>query len=96
MKNQAIQKSENEKLLEFGIRLSNLVSDIEELKKDRERLESFNEYRGRLSLSIRTKDYNIMTLDIDKNFIDFLSQEIVRIIDKKTAELNELKKHITL
>lgn len=91
-----MQKSENEKLLEFGIRLSNLVSDIEELKNDRARLESFNVYSGRLYLSIRTKDCNVMTLDIDKTFIDFLNQEIVRIIDKKTAELNELKKHITL
>ena len=27
------QKTENEKLLEFGVRLSNLVSEIEELKK---------------------------------------------------------------
>jgi hypothetical protein len=90
------QKSENEKLLEFGIRLSNLVSDIEELKNDRARLEDFNVYSGRLYLSIRTRDCNIMTLDIDKNFVDFLSQEIVRIIDKKNAELNELKKHITL
>jgi hypothetical protein len=96
MKNQGMQKSENEKLLEFGIRLSNLVSDIEELKKDRARLEDFNVYSGRLYLSIRTKDCNIMTLDIDGTFVDFLSQEIVRIIDKKTAELNELKKHITL
>lgn len=91
-----MQKSENEKLLEFGIRLSNLVSDIEELKNDRARLEDFNVYSGRLYLSIRTKDCNVMTLDIDKTFIDFLNQEIVRIIDKKTAELNELKKHITL
>lgn len=96
MKNQGMQKSENEKLHEFGIRLSNLVSDIEGLKNDRERLESFNAYSGRLYLSIRTKDCNIMTLDIDKRFVDFLSQEIVRIIDEKTAELNELKKHITL
>ena len=96
MKNQGMQKSENEKLLEFGIRLSNLVSDIEELKKDRARLEDFNVCSSRLYLSIRTKDCNIMTLDIDKGFVDFLSQEIVRIIDKKTAELNELKKHIAL
>lgn len=96
MKNKGMQKSENEKLHEFGIRLSNLVSDIEELKNDRARLESFNGYSSRLYLSIRTKYYNIMTLDIDKSFVDFLSQEIVRIIDKKNAELNELKKHITL
>lgn len=96
MKNQEMQKTENEKLLEFGIRLSNLVSDIEELKKDRARLEDFNVYSGRIYLSIRTKDCNIMTLDIDKTFIDFLSQEVVRIIDKKTSELNELKKHIIL
>jgi hypothetical protein len=96
MKNQGMQKSENEKLFEFGIRLSNLVSDIEELKKDKARLDDFNTYSGRLYLSIKTKDYNIMTLDIDGTFVDFLSQEIVRIIDKKTAELNELKKHITL
>lgn len=91
-----MQKSENEKLLEFGIRLSNLVSDIEELKKDKERLGSFSTYSDRLYLSIKTKDYNIMTFDIDKTFVDFLSYEIVRIIDKKTAELNELKKRITL
>lgn len=96
MKNQGMQKSENEKLLEFGIRLSNLVSDIEELKNDKARLESFNVYSDRLYLSIRTKDCNIMTFGIDGTFVDFLSQEIVRIIDKKTAELNELKKHITL
>lgn len=96
MKNQGIQKSENEKLFDFGIRLSNLVSDIEELKKDKARLGDFSTYSGRLYLSIKTKDYNIMTLGIDGTFVDFLSQEIVRIIDKKTAELNELKKHITL
>lgn len=90
------QKTENEKLLEFGVRLSNLVSEIEELKKDRARLDSFNTYSGRLYLSIRTKDCNIMTLGIDGIFVDFLSQEIVRIIDKKTAELNELKKYIIL
>mgnify|MGYP006992064286 CR=1 FL=1 len=96
MGKQGIQKSENEKLLEFGIRLSNLISDIEELKKDKVRLDSFNSYSGKLYLSIRTKDHNIMTLDIDRTFVDFLSQEIVRIIDKKNAELNELKKHIIL
>lgn len=55
MKNQGIQKSENEKLLEFGIRLSNLVSDIEELKKDRAKLENLNIGGKRLYLSIRTK-----------------------------------------
>jgi hypothetical protein len=96
MKNQGIQKSENEKLLEFGIRLSNLVSDIEELKKDRAKLENLNIGGKRLYLSIRTKDCNIMTLEIDGAFVDFLSYEIVRVIDKKNAELNELKKHITL
>lgn len=90
-----MQKTENEKLLEFGIRLSNLVSDIEELKNNKARLD-FNVYSDRLYLSIRTKDCNIMTFGIDGTFVDFLSQEIVRIIDKKTAELNELKKHITL
>lgn len=95
MKNER-QKTENEKLLEFGVRLSNLVSDIEELKNNRAKLENLNVCSSRLYLSIRTKDCNIMTLDIDKSFVDFLSQEIVRIIDKKTAELNELKKHITL
>lgn len=88
--------SENEKLLKFGTKLCELVGDIEEHKKDRARLDGFNTYSGRLYLSIKTKDHNIMTLDIDKTFVDFLSQEIVRIIDKKTAELNELKKHITL
>jgi hypothetical protein len=96
MKNQGIQKSENEKLLEFGIRLSNLVSDIEELKENRAKLENLNIGGKRLYLSIRTKDCNIMTLEIDGAFVDFLSYEIVRVIDKKTAELNELKKHITL
>jgi hypothetical protein len=96
MKNQGIQKSENEKLLEFGIRLSNLVSDIEELKEDRAKLNDLNISGKRLYLSIRTKDCNIMTLDIDGTFVDFLSQEIVRVIDKKNAELNELKIHITL
>lgn len=90
------QKTENEKLLEFGIRLSNLVSDIEELKEDRAKLNDLNIRDRRLYLSIRTKDCNIMTLEIDGTFVDFLSQEIVRIIDKKNAELNELKKHITL
>jgi hypothetical protein len=96
MKNQGIQKSENEKLLEFGIRLSNLVSDIEELKKDRAKLNDLNIRGSRLYLSIRTKDCNIMTLEVDGAFVDFLSYEIVRVIDKKTAELNELKKHISL
>jgi hypothetical protein len=90
------QKSENEKLLEFGIRLSNLVSDIEELKENRAKLENLNIGGKRLYLSIRTKDCNIMTLEIDGAFVDFLSYEIVRVIDKKNAELNELKKHITL
>jgi hypothetical protein len=96
MKNQGIQKSENEKLLEFGIRLSNLVSDIEDLKENRAKLENLNIGGKMLYLSIRTKDCNIMTLEIDGAFVDFLSHEIVRVIDKKTAELNELKKHITL
>lgn len=96
MKNQGMQKSENEKLLEFGIRLSNLVSDIEELKDNKARLDNLNVCDNRFYLSIRTKDCNIMTLGIDGTFVDFLSQEIVRIIDKKNAELNELKKHITL
>lgn len=96
MKNQGIQKSENEKLLEFGIRLSNLVSDIEELKDNRAKLENLNMCGSKYHLSIRAKDCNIMTFDIDKTFVDFLSQEIVRIIDKKNAELNELKKHIIL
>ena len=96
MKSQAIQKIENEKLLEFGIRMSNLVSDIEELKDNRAKLENLSMSGSGYYLSIRAKDCNIMTLNIDKTFVDFLSQEIVRIIDKKTAELNELKKHIVL
>lgn len=96
MGKQGIQKSENEKLLEFGIRLSNLVSDIEELKDNRAKLENLSMSGSGYYLSIRAKDCNIMTLNIDKTFVDFLSQEIVRIIDKKTAELNELKKHIVL
>lgn len=94
MKNQGMQKSENEKLLEFGIRLSNLVTDIEILKENVSKLKVMD--YGKCRLYIGTDKVDAIKMDLDYSFVILLEQAIEKIIEQKTAELNELKKHITL
>lgn len=94
MKNQGMQKSENEKLLEFGIRLSNLVTDIEILKENISKLKVMD--YGKCRLYVGTDKVDVIKMKLEYSFVVLLEQAIEKIIEQKTEELNELKKHIAL
>ena len=86
------QKTENEKLFEFGTKLRELVGDINYLKDSIIKIKSLSMFDEPI---IRIgNDGTIIELD---NYIETaLIHGIERQIERKTAELNELKKHITL
>lgn len=90
------QKTENEKLFEFAKELRDVVADIDiftDYLADLERLPDNNLFFVEIQTSKRD---NKLKLQVDNNFIGFLSQFMKGLIEKKKQELNELKKHITL
>ena len=88
------QKTENEKLFEFGTKLRELVGDINLLKDSITKIKLLG-FDGIGEPIIRIgNDGTIIKLD---NYIETaLIHGIEKQIEQKTAELNELKKHITL
>jgi hypothetical protein len=90
------QKTENEKLFEFGTKLRELVGDINLLKNNiaQIKLSSVNGKEEPIIKIILANDFIIM--ELNDHLEKMLIQEIERQIEQKTAELNELKKHITL
>jgi hypothetical protein len=89
------QKTENEKLFEFGTKLRELVGDINLLKNNiaQIKLSSVNGEEPIIKI-ILANDFIIM--ELNDHLEKMLIQEIERQIEQKTAELNELKKNITL
>jgi hypothetical protein len=89
------QETENEKLFDFGTKLRELVGDINIYKSYQEDIKKLRDDKFRIDILAVNADAHIY-LYVDNSFIDLLEQQIEQQIEQKTAELNELKKHITL
>lgn len=90
------QKTENEKLFEFGTKLRELVGDINLLKDNIMQIKlSRVDMNEEPTIRIRMENGDII-MELNDHLEKMLIQEIERQIEQKTAELNELKKNITL
>jgi hypothetical protein len=90
------QKTENEKLFEFGTKLRELVGDINLLKDNIMQIKlSRVDMNEEPTIRIRMENDDII-MELNDHLEKMLIQEIERQIEQKTAELNELKKNITL
>jgi hypothetical protein len=89
------QETENEKLFDFGTKLRDLVGDINIYKSYQEDVKKLRGDKFRLDIKAVNANEHIY-LYVDNSFIDLIEQQIEQQIEQKTAELNELKKHITL
>lgn len=89
------QKTENEKLFEFGTKLRELVGDINVYKSYQEDVKKLRGDKFRLDIkAVNTNEH--IYLYVDNSFVELLEKQIEQQIEQKNAELNELKKHITL
>jgi hypothetical protein len=89
------QKTENEKLFEFGTKLRELVGDINVYKSYQEDIKKLRDNKFSIDIWVVNMNERIH-LDVDNSFVDLFEQQIEQQIEQKNAELNELKKHITL